>query len=122
MRIQQDTKTQRRHGRNRKFFICTMVCLCLCALVFNTLLLLAAEQRGQVTFAEVPVPGATVTATQGTQTFVAVTDAQSAYVFPDLPNGTWAIQVEMSGFATLKGDNSTTAWELKMLPVEEMRA
>jgi hypothetical protein len=75
-----------------------------------------------VTFGGVPVPGATVTATQGDKNLVAITNEMGAYAFPDLPEGTWTIEVEMLGFATLKGDTSTAAWDLKMLPVEEMKA
>ena len=39
----------------------------------------ASEQAGQVTFSGLPVPGATVTATQGTRTVVATTDQQGLY-------------------------------------------
>jgi hypothetical protein len=81
-----------------------------------------AEHHGQVTFAGVPVPGATVTATQGDKKFVAVTNEMGAYTFPDLPEGKWTIEVDMLGFAKLQGDTSTPAWELKMLPMEEMKA
>jgi hypothetical protein len=81
-----------------------------------------AEQHGQVTFGGVPVPGATVTATQGDKKFVAVTNEMGVYTFPDLPEGKWPIEVDMLGFARLQGDTSTAAWELKMLPMEEMKA
>src|SRR5262245_1060264 len=86
------------------------------------LLLFATEHHGQVVFGGVPVPGATVTATQGDQKLVAVTNDQGLYAFPALSDGTWTIQVEMLGFSTLKGDTATAAWELKMLPIEEIRA
>src|SRR5215510_6980712 len=101
------TKAQRHSGtRKRKVPLRrATLSLCLCVFVFNTLLLVGADHRGQVTFGGVPVPGATVTATQGNQTFVAITDPQGAYLFPGLPDGNWAIQVEMAGFGTLKGDN-----------------
>ena len=86
------------------------------------ILLVITEYRGQVVFNGVPVPGATVTLTQGEKKFTAVTDPMGAYVFPDLPEGTWAIEIEMQGFVPLKGDTSTSTWELKMLPVEEIKA
>ncbi|HYV30140.1 MAG TPA: carboxypeptidase-like regulatory domain-containing protein, partial [Candidatus Binatia bacterium] len=86
------------------------------------ILLVITEYRGQVVFNGVPVPGATVTVTQGEKKFTAITDSMGAYVFPDLPEGTWAIEIEMQGFVPLKGDTSTSTWELKMLPVEEIRA
>ena len=66
--------------------------------------LVASEQHGQVTFSGLPVPGATVTATQGDKKITAVTDPQGAYSFPDLADGVWTMQVEMLGFSTLKGD------------------
>ncbi len=43
----------------------------------------ASESRGIVSFAGVPVPGATVTVTQGGKKFVTVTDTQGFYIFPD---------------------------------------
>ena len=87
------------------------------------ILLLITEYRGQVVFNGVPVPGATVTATQGGKKFTAITDPMGVYVFSDLPEGTWAIEIEMQGFVPLKGgDTSTSTWELKMLPVEEIKA
>ncbi|MEQ1759186.1 MAG: carboxypeptidase-like regulatory domain-containing protein [Vicinamibacterales bacterium] len=58
----------------------------------------AAEHTGQVTFSGLPVPGATVTATQGDQRVTTVTDEQGSYRFPDLADGTWSIQVDMVGF------------------------
>src|ERR1051326_3789977 len=81
-----------------------------------------AETHGQVFFGGVPVPGATVTVTQGEKKFTAITDAMGMYIFPDLPDGTLAVEIEMRGFAKLKGDTSTSLWELKMLPMEEMKA
>src|SRR3989441_6180995 len=86
------------------------------------ILLVITEYRGQVVFNGVPVPGATVTVTQGEKKFTAITDSMGAYVFPDLPEGTWAIEIEMQGFVPLKGATSTSTWELKMLPVEEIKA
>jgi trimeric autotransporter adhesin len=88
------------------------------------ILLLLAEQQGQVMFGGVPVPGATVTASQGDKKFVAVTDQQGTYSFSDLPDGPFTIQVEMLGFTTVKQEVTTpkAEFELKMLPIEEMRA
>jgi trimeric autotransporter adhesin len=90
--------------------------------------LLASEQHGQVTFGGLPVPGATVTATQGEKKVAAVTDPQGAYSFPDLTDGTWLIQVEMLGFATVKDEitigpeTKPPTWELKMLPLDQIHA
>src|SRR5262249_9275718 len=92
-------------------------------LVFYILLLLT-EHHGQVLFNGVPVPGATVTASQGEKKFVAVTDQQGAYSFPELADGPFTVQVEMLGFSTVKQEvNAPTAeFELKMLPIEDIHA
>jgi hypothetical protein len=98
------------------------------AVALVALNLFASEQRGVVTFGGLPVPGATVTATQGDKKFTAVTDPQGAYSFPDLADGTWSIQVQMLGFETVKGEITSTAgsaaamWELKMLPLDQIHA
>jgi hypothetical protein len=59
--------------------------------------LFASEYRGQVTFSGVPIPGATVTATQGDVKLVAITDPMGSYVFSDLPDGAWAIRWRCRG-------------------------
>ncbi len=89
----------------------------------HILLLLAAHQ-GHVMFDGIPVPGATVTATQGKNQFLTVTDPQGAYSFPDLAEGPFTIQVEMLGFSTIRQEVSgpTAEFEMKMLPIEEIQA
>src|SRR3974377_1154233 len=64
----------------------------------------ASEHHGLVRFGGLPVPGATVTATQGDKTQVAITDPEGAYSFSDLADGTWTIQIEMPGFTPIKQD------------------
>src|SRR4030095_12645353 len=88
------------------------------------ILLLITEHHGQVMFGGVPVPGATVTATQGQKKFVAVTDQLGKYSLPDFAEGPFSVEVEMLGFGTVKQDVSTPTaeFELKMLPLEEMKA
>src|SRR5215475_15327722 len=88
------------------------------------ILLLLTEHHGQVLFNGFPVPGATVTATQGENKFVAVTDQQGLYSFPELADGPFTIQVEMLGFSTLKQEVNAPAaeFELKMLPIEDIHA
>ena len=87
----------------------------------------AAEHRGVVKFGTVPVPGATVTATQGEKKLVAVTDADGAYAFPELADGVWNIQVEMLCFAPLKREIGISAgapqaeWALQMLPMDQIK-
>src|SRR5579862_9843458 len=88
----------------------------------------ASEYHGQVTFGGLPVPGATVTATQGSTTITAVTDDQGLYLFADLKDGKWSIDIEMTGFASIRQDvviepNATRAnWKLKLLPLDQMKA
>jgi hypothetical protein len=88
----------------------------------------AAEYKGQVRFGGLPVPGATVTAVQGQTSFTAISDPSGNYVFADLADGVWNIRVEMLCFATLKQDVTIAPgapageWELKLLPLEEIKA
>jgi len=90
--------------------------------------LAAAEHHGQVKFGGLPVPGATVIASQQDKKLTAVTDADGSYSFPDLPDGDWTIEVQMQGFAPLKQDLKISAnssipdSELKMLALDEMHA
>jgi trimeric autotransporter adhesin len=109
----------------RKAYI-PIVCgfVCLCAAVYSW----ATEYHGQVFFGGVPVPGATVTVTQGQKRFSAITDRQGLYEFADIPDGQWKIEIAMSGFATL--DDSVTVgpdvpqrrWDLNLLALDQMMA
>jgi len=89
--------------------------------------LTAAEHKGQVQFGGLPVPGATVTATQGDRTLAAITDKDGNYSFPDLPDGVWNFQIEMLGFAPVKQEVTIAAgagapaWDLKMLPLDQIK-
>ncbi|MBZ5583251.1 MAG: TonB-dependent receptor [Acidobacteriia bacterium] len=84
--------------------------------------LYASEHHGTVTAGALPVPGATVTATQGDKKLVTTTDDQGVYSFSNLPDGIWMIQVEMLGFTRqsreigIDFDAPSPAWELKLLP------
>ena len=66
--------------------------------------------------------------TQGSKQFSTTTDQHGLYSFSDLGEGKWTIEVEMLGFASVKQDveiaaNASAAnWELKMLPLEEIKA
>jgi hypothetical protein len=88
----------------------------------------ASEYHGQVTFNGLPVPGATVIATQGGKKLIATSDQQGLYSFPDLPDGAWSIEVDMLCFSQLKqevtvGPNAAAAkWELKLLPFDQIMA
>jgi trimeric autotransporter adhesin len=83
---------------------------------------LASPYRGVVTFGGLPLPGATIKATQGAKTATAISDQQGAYQFDDLVDGNWTIEVEMQCFETIHADvtiapNMAAAnWEMKLLP------
>jgi len=101
---------------------------CLYLLSLGAASLAAAEHHGQVKFAGVPVPGATVTAVQGEKKLVTITDAMGNYSFPDLSDGVWTIQVEMLCFSaerrdvTIAAEGNAAEWELKLLPLKEIKA
>lgn len=82
----------------------------------------ASEQRGRVAFGGLPVPGATITATQGGQKFGVISDAQGWYSFADLADGTWTVRVEMLCFATIQQDvvvapgAPASEWKLTLPP------
>ena len=99
----------------------------LCALLSLSVRCSAAtEYYGQVFFNSVPIPGATVTMSQGGQRFTAVTDQQGLYTFPNLSDGVWKIKIEMSGFSTLNGQVTVGPhmlqgrWELKLLTLPQL--
>jgi trimeric autotransporter adhesin len=91
---------------------------------------MASEYHGQVTFGGLPVPGSTVTvtATQGSKKVVAISDDQGVFYFPDLADGTWAIDIEMTGFAAVKQEvtvapnGAAATFELKLLSLDQIRA
>ncbi len=86
----------------------------------------ASQSQGDVSFGGLPVPGATVTATRGSQKFTAVTDPKGAYSFPDLPDGVWTIDIAMPGFAPVHAeinvglDAKPSQWVLTILPFAEI--
>ena len=88
----------------------------------------AAEHHGRVLFHGIPVPGATVTATQGRTSLSTVSDGQGVFQFPSLADGEWTLRVEMQGFAPadqklgISAQAPASAWELTMLPLEQLLA
>lgn len=86
----------------------------------------AAEYHGQVRYGGVPVPGATVTLTQGSTELSAVTDSQGLYEFPKIAEGNWKIKIELRGFASLSGNvtisptNEQGEWALQMLDLKTL--
>jgi hypothetical protein len=102
--------------------------VCFAALVLNSVAVLASEYRGVVDFGGVPVPGVTVKASQAGKTVTATTGDDGSYLLPDLADGNWTIEVDMTGFAPLKQDvviaptMPPAQWDLKLLPVGEIQA
>lgn len=88
--------------------------------------LAGAEHRGVVKFGRVPVPGATVTASQGEKKLATTSDEQGVYRFADLSDGTWTIQVEMPCFAPIQEDvrivpnAPSPEWQLRMLAAPDL--
>ena len=64
----------------------------------------ASVYSGQVNFGGLPVPGATVTATQGDKSVSVTTDEGGVFRFADLPDGGWKIEVKMLCFETMHAD------------------
>ncbi len=99
---------------------------CVLLALFASISAFASEYHGQVFTNGVPVPGATVTVSQGSKRLTAVTDRQGLYEFADLADGQWTIEIEMSGFVTLDAavtvapDAPQAKWELKLLGIEQM--
>ncbi|HXS94527.1 MAG TPA: carboxypeptidase-like regulatory domain-containing protein [Candidatus Limnocylindrales bacterium] len=98
-----------------------------CALgLLLALTLSASEHRGVVKFGGIPVPGVTVTATQGDKTFTAVTDDQGMYAFPDLADGVWKLHLEMLTFApqdqeiAVAPNAPVPEWNLKLLSMSDI--
>jgi len=98
------------------------------ALLLCALSMTATEYHGRVTYGGLPLPGATIVASQGEQKVVAVTGLDGMYSFPNLADGDWSIQIEMLCFAPVKKDVTiafgvpTAEWELKLLSAEEIKA
>ncbi|HTL02368.1 MAG TPA: carboxypeptidase-like regulatory domain-containing protein, partial [Vicinamibacterales bacterium] len=87
----------------------------------------AADHTGQVTFTGLPVPGATITATQGEKVVTATSNEEGFYRLNGLADGTWTIKIEMSGFAPLVQDvaiaenGPPSTFELKLLAFDEIK-
>ncbi|MBS1853808.1 MAG: TonB-dependent receptor [Acidobacteria bacterium] len=85
--------------------------------------LLASEHHGTVKSGGLPLPGVTVTATQGDKKLVTTTDENGRYSFADLADGVWKLHIEMLGFEPLTTevgvayDAPSPEWSLKMVPM-----
>ncbi len=87
----------------------------------------AADEHGLITFNGLPVPGATITATQGDTTIVVSSDADGRYQLSGLADGRYSVRVEMLGFAVVTreiavGDDAgALTLELTLLPFEDIK-
>jgi len=90
-------------------------------------LALGSEYRGLVILNSLLVPGAMVTASQGDKKLTTVTDEQGTYSFPDLADGSWTVEVRMTGFSSVKQNVAiapgapVAKWELKLLPADQVK-
>ncbi len=88
----------------------------------------AAEYHGVITFGGLPLPGATITASQGAKTVTAISDQSGAYHFDDLADGVWKITVTMLCFSPVEAEVTVGAttpagmFEMKLLPKEQLLA
>jgi hypothetical protein len=102
--------------------------VCVVAWLACSELAAASPYRGVVTFGGLPLPGATITATQGTTTATAVSDASGAFQFDDLADGKWTIEIAMQCFApvhaevTIAPNLPAAAYELKLLEPGQIQA
>src|ERR1700679_32681 len=103
-------------------------CVCGLALLAAAWTARASEYHGRLMYGGVPVPGATVTVTEGAKVLSTLTDSQGLYEFPDLAYGVWQIQIAMSGFAPLENQVTVAPnlaqgeWEIQLLPSEKLLA
>jgi Carboxypeptidase regulatory-like domain len=85
----------------------------------------ATDPHGHVFFAEIPIPGAVVSAMQSGNEVRTVTDSDGAFSFAGLTNGSWTIRVEMPGFlpvrriVTIPADAVPIIFQLTLLTVAD---
>jgi hypothetical protein len=109
-----------RWGRSYRCIVCALAFFAISSLAN------ASENHGQVTFNGAPVPGATITATQGSKNLVAISNEDGSYAFPDLPDGTWKIKIAMTCFVpieqaiTVSPNTPAIKWELTLLPLAQI--
>jgi len=108
--------------------IFTIAFSCILASLCVSMPAAASPYHGQVTFGGLPVPGATITAIQGSRKLTTASDQGGLYSFDDLPDGQWKIQIEMQCFTTLQADVTIAPnapagkYELTALPLDQLMA
>jgi trimeric autotransporter adhesin len=109
-----------RHSRT----LIRAVCL-LAALAFPSFAT-AADYHGQVVFAGQPLPGATVTVTQGSKKVAAVSDPGGIFTVSGLEDGPAKLEIDMLCFSSLHADVTVSAtapagrYELTLLPLDQL--
>jgi len=80
---------------------------------------------GTVKFGGQPLPGATVTATEGDHHAVTTTDESGAFELPGLAPGTYSVEVQMFGFQNARKQiqvgpgSQPTEWSLELQPLRQ---
>ncbi|HTZ58474.1 MAG TPA: hypothetical protein VMB49_10275 [Acidobacteriaceae bacterium] len=96
------------------------------ALLAFPMLARAADYSGQVTFGGLPLPGATVTVTQGAKKITAVSDQGGVYNLSGLNDGPAKLEIQMQCFSTVHADvnlgpaTPPGKWELTLLPLDQI--
>src|ERR1700733_9511159 len=109
------------HRMQRIFYL-----VCMLAVLAFPSLAAASEYHGQVTFGDLPLPGATVTVTQGRKKLTAISDQGGLFTFPDLADGPAKIEIEMLCFSSVHADVAVSSatpagkWELTLLPLDQI--
>lgn len=102
--------------------------LALASQLLGVVSLAAADHRGAVRFGGLPLPGATITASQGNTRFTSVSDSQGVYSFLNVPDGVWTLRVEMSCFTPIVREVDITPnvpaleWDMSLLPPDQLQA
>src|ERR1700684_1952349 len=111
----------KRPHRWRFFFL-----MLFCMLAAFSKMAAASEYRGQVTFGGLPLPGATVTVTDGTTKVSVITDQGGLYAFSELADGPRKIEIQMQCFSpvhaeiTISPTTPAAKWELTLLPLDQI--
>ena len=106
----------------KRLLLVLLVCLFCCTAAR------ASQYYGKITFGGLPLPGATITATQGDKTFSTTSDEGGVFHFADLPDGQWTIEVRMQCFESIRADVAVISnmpaaiWELKLLAADQLQA
>ena len=82
-----------------------------------------SAQSGVVKFGGQPIPGATVTASQGDRRALTITDETGRYEFSELAAGAYSVEVRMFGFQPARrqvqmglAGSPALEWNLELLP------